>query len=1082
MLLATLLLASALPQQADVLAGYLPKEDLGATRFLEDHPEADGRGIRVAILDTGVDPGHPYLQQTTTGGRKLVGFYDATGDGRLPTDHRAEADRGRLLGLSGRELLIGPHRATDGAYYQGRLDLAEFLPKGLWHRVRGERRSNWEKAKATRHEEGLRSPDLGVENPDPIAQRRAEEEEGDWDRFDNPGPIYDVVVFRDRTGWQVVIDCDEDGDLGNDKALRPFNETGDWATLGDEALLNYGVEIAEDGTWIDILFDGNGHGTHVGGIVAAFAGADHRLNGLAPGAELVGIKIGNSKFGGSTTGFSIAKALEIAGQAGCRIVNISFGGPSFLADGSSPDAIAVAEATRKYGMCVVTSAGNEGPGLSSVGAPGTHSKAFTIAAAVWPTTQRSNYASLDPAGPVLFDFSSRGPLPNGDIGLDFAAPGAAWSSLPSWLLTPGENYNGTSMAAPQASGAIALLLCQADAEALPSLPARVHHALRLSAKPIEGFSWVDYGHGAIHLPGALESLRRLADGPLEQDYSVSIDNPGGNGGGIYERDLQRTAPFERYVRIAPVFDEGADNARKAAFHRTFLVESDASWLQPPETFYTTANGRGFKVRITPGELGPGLHTGRLLLHDADRPDAGPELVIPVAMIRPAATTAANDHRFEDRFAIQPGQLVRRFVRVPSGAHHARLSLLHESAGRNELRTSADTVSGFRYFEQTRKRNRIFLNSRENHEELVPVEPGTVLEYAVASRWSTNRPAEITLAIQFEGLGASSSLVHVPAGQGVGYLGVESQLRDVRCTVSAEVEGRAVPVLADWEIVPDPILDRAFDDWGLFWARVVWPVQVTADRTSVALAMPASLPTSELREDLMLTVKNQHGRPVLRKVVAEIETDLGVLDAGEYSFCLEYSGRGSGAFEARFAGAEVRFRKGGGSVQIYGSLEGAFSTEDGLGQLTIPRSGRRTLALVMPHLSDLDDGAYWFGSVEFESGGDTLLRLPLRIDRPRSRSEAASPDLADDEDPVSAERTAWEEKTAEGDLLAILDAARAWDKDAESAESALAVLDALLALDWSDRAALEGRSFLVRFPDQVAPFLERAKRFTWPEAR
>ena len=63
---------------------FLSLKDTGVEEFIQQHPEYDGRGTIILVLDTGVDMGIDGLTKTSTGEVKVIDAQDFTGQGDIP--------------------------------------------------------------------------------------------------------------------------------------------------------------------------------------------------------------------------------------------------------------------------------------------------------------------------------------------------------------------------------------------------------------------------------------------------------------------------------------------------------------------------------------------------------------------------------------------------------------------------------------------------------------------------------------------------------------------------------------------------------------------------------------------------------------------------------------------------------------------------------------------------------------------------------------------------------------------------------------------------------------------------------------
>ncbi len=196
------------------------------------------------------------------------------------------------------------------------------------------------------------------------------------------------------------------------------------------------------------FIDGNGHGTHVAGIIGGTGAASNGLyKGVAPECVYYVAKVLDTNGSGYIS--DVIAGVEWGVQQGVQVMNLSLGA-SENTDGTDPMSEACdAAVARGVVMCIA--AGNSGPNPYTVGTPGCAKNVITIGA----TTKTDE---------VIY-FSSRGPTADGRIKPDLCFPGVDIVSClanNAYLGNPvGTQYtslSGTSMATPHAAGSCALLL------------------------------------------------------------------------------------------------------------------------------------------------------------------------------------------------------------------------------------------------------------------------------------------------------------------------------------------------------------------------------------------------------------------------------------------------------------------------------------------------------------------------------------------------------------------------------------------------------------------------------------------------
>ncbi len=225
-----------------------------------------------------------------------------------------------------------------------------------------------------------------------------------------------------------------------------------------------GVDLSGEG---NSLQDSYGHGTVIAGLIAGNGAASGgAYPGIAPAANIISVKVAGRS--GATDVSQVLAGLQwigtYAASRNIKVVALAWGTDSTADPASDPLDYAV-ERLWGLGVTVVTSAGNSGPGASTITKPGDDPAVITVGAL-------DDAGTADNSDDAVADFSSRGPTANGADKPDVVAPGrtliatrAPGSTIeqnnPQALV--GSSYitgSGTSEATAVTAGGVALLLAK----------------------------------------------------------------------------------------------------------------------------------------------------------------------------------------------------------------------------------------------------------------------------------------------------------------------------------------------------------------------------------------------------------------------------------------------------------------------------------------------------------------------------------------------------------------------------------------------------------------------------------------------
>lgn len=715
----------------------LSTEVIGARQFIQQHPTYDGRGTVIFILDSGVDVGVPGLLKTAHGEVKVIDVVDYSGQGDVALE----------IGIEKKDSL------------ESYIEHPEGFRLYNYHKLRYQPANN-EYLIGFLDESRFKNSKV-----DDINNNLIVDEE------------FGVLVFEiENAGnyeYIAYIDTDADGHVDDEHPIHDFGLKQEFFQfrgrdpLKQKNMLNFALKIDADNMRVSFHFDDGGHGTHVAGIAAGYQLFDQPdFNGIAPGAQIISIKIGNNTLAGNAT---VTGSIREAFMYGSRwsqqhpgmpvIFNLSYGMGVEISGESQIERFIQALATEYDHLMIFLSGGNIGPGISSIGKPAGSYRTFSTGALLDRKSARDLYG-LNLSSDKIFYFSSRGgevPKP------DAIAPGIAASTVPPF--ESDEKKFGTSMASPQAAGAAAILL-SAIQQQNPDMVLKnssLYRALKYGAIPLKEYSFLDQGNGIINVNNSFQILKSYIKdekSAVVLDYEIQTESP------VFTKSTGTTAYWRtggyfpqldepQTFRIKPIFKKGMTPDQIDHYINNFELVLTAPWLKVNQnTIYLKGDaGTTLKVFYQPEPLQqPGLYTGKIIGYQRGRPHHPENIEFELlnTVIIPYQFHPLNN--YQNNFTnqkVEPGTLIRYFLQVPPEATAMDLEWVPDQSQYCAVHPIIFDPEGRRFalLEKCSSREQNRITKLINDEDLMP----GIWEIIVYSPFIEQKISQFSFNVQFTGL-------------------------------------------------------------------------------------------------------------------------------------------------------------------------------------------------------------------------------------------------------------------------------------------------------------------------------------------